>query len=383
MIPWRLLSRCFDLSRWTATLIRLGVLLGVIDGGPLVLGADAPLVLERQTVSADIPVHKVAEYKMSEPRFAPAAAVVGDFIYIIGGSSSGGLSDTIERFDIRTHQSKIVGHLHVARLWHAAITVGDWIYVIGGMSAQTMNPVGLPANEVSTGQSLDNSDRLRALQRQETFSDPAASAMSLALESSVEVFHPDSGKVTAGRTMPQARAQFGCVVWNSEIYVIGGRSVYGDRPAHSNRVEIYNVASGQWREGVPMPAPMTTASVVVDGGFLVVAGGYDSTRTHAEVYIFNPRTDGWSSIPPLCQESSAHSLVFFRHYLLLFGSYDHPDELLAYDLKTKNSEVFTLQYTPARHTAAVVHSNRIYVCGGKPFKAANALDIVQVFAGKE
>jgi hypothetical protein len=49
----------------------------------------------------------------------------------------------------------------------------------------------------------------------------------------------------------------------------------------------------------------------------------------------------------------------------LFGDYGSPERLLAYNLKTRESETFTLRYTAARDTAVVAAGGRMYVIGGK------------------
>jgi len=69
-----------------------------------------------------------------------------------------------------------------------------------------------------------------------------------------------------------------------------------------------------------------------------------------------------------------------RHHLFLFGDYDSPERLLAYNLKTRQSETFTLGYTAARHTAAVVADGQIYVIGGRVDRATDPIRAIQVFA---
>jgi hypothetical protein len=182
--------------------------------------------------------------------------------------------------------------------------------------------------------------------------------------------------------MPQARAQFACVKYGQKIYVIGGRIPHPNPSmrACTNTMAVFDLVTGMWSEGVPMPTPRETVGAVVDGGFIVVSGGYDLTKSRDEVEVFNPRANTWRTIAKLCQPSSSHSLVFLDHYLFLFGSYDSPGELIAYDLMAKRSETFTLQYKPARHTAAVVHEGKIYVIGGKVSRVSGALNYIQVFA---
>src|SRR5688572_22187256 len=64
-------------------------------------------VLPEVKVSGDVPLVKIGELKMRERRLAPAAAVHGDFIYIVAGSGADtGPLDSIERLNVRTGDSE-------------------------------------------------------------------------------------------------------------------------------------------------------------------------------------------------------------------------------------------------------------------------------------
>ncbi len=127
-----------------------------------------------------------------------------------------------------------------------------------------------------------------------------------------------------------------------------------------------------------MPIPAEASAAVVDG-FIVVAGGYDGYRSYDDVMVFSPAFKGWRRLAPLHQTSSAHAMIYLGQHLFLFGSYERPHELIAYDLKRKTSEAFTLGYDMARHAAAVVLGEKIYVVGGKAFAESAPDDYVQVF----
>jgi len=81
----------------------------------------------------------------------------------------------------------------------------------------------------------------------------------------------------------------------------------------------------------------------------------------------------------LVRPRSAQSLAFIGRHLFMFGDYDNPDELMVYDLLNRSSEIFTLGYKAARHTAVAVHGDRLFVVGGKEERSSPALDYVQVY----
>lgn len=387
-----------------ATILEAGAGLILLLALPAKLAAEdastaTPARLPAVVVPARVPIVKVGEFKMMNDRYAPAAAAVDHHVYIFGGSDSDGqLIDSIERFDVRTGKSEAVGHLKKGRIYHAAVTVGAKIYILGGGRLQSAGAgeFDVQRKVVSDPTRINgNPDHEAAFENlriaeidavdRRTFDaggSPLATAgnASLILESAVEVFDPATNTVSAAGAMPEARAQFACVSYGGMIYVIGGRTPRPSVKSCTNRVEVYDAASRRWSTGVPMPTPRLTSGTVVTSGFIVVAGGYNFDRKTEEVDVFNTRTGQWTTIAPLCRPTSAHSVVFFDHFLFLFGDYDSPEELLAYDLVTKRSEVFTLGYTPARHAAAVVCDDGIYIIGGTAAVHGAALNSIQVFA---
>ena len=363
---------------------------------PVQPGDDAPKILPRVEVTAVVPLVKVADYRMREARFAPAAVADGDFIYIIGGSNSGNATlDSIERFNVRTGVSENFAKLNIGRLWHCAVVAGGKIYVLGGKSVQ-LRPAGSPGGaEFDVRRPYLNNpdarpyfeptaeDRFRAIRKQELHggdpTDPVQNMAGLELEGSMEVVDLATRKVSRGADLPEARAAFACVEFSGKIYAIGGQVARGSTLARSGAMAVFDLATGKWSHGAPMPTPRESAAVWVDGGFIIVPGGYNGRVALDVVDVFNPRQGTWRSLPPLCRPMSAHSLVFLGHYLFLFGNYASPEELVAYDLFSKESASFTLEYKSARHTAAVVREGKIYVIGGKVYRSSEALDYIQVF----
>jgi hypothetical protein len=344
---------------------------------------EPPVVLPKVTVTAQVPLVKVAEFRMREHRYAPAAVTDGRYIYIIGGhDDKGNVLDTVERFDPRTGVSEDFAKLHKARFWHQAVWHQGKIYVLGGsmmdskVSSQMSPPPpfidDLRASPTARAQTrIDDREELERISAMEH----------LASGVSMEIIDLATRQVTPGPAMPDPRSQFGCVTLGGELYVIGGRKPRAQGFSWSNTVPIYSMATGQWRNGLPMPTPRgATQGAVVAGPFIVVPGGFNGQRVLDNVEAFNPRENAWIILPPLCRDSSAHAVVFMGNYLFLFGNYEAPGELIAYDLRTKKSEAFTLQYTPARNAAAVVLDGKIYVIGGRAYKYTEELDCIQVFA---
>lgn len=331
-----------------------------------------PTVLPKLTVGAEVPLLKVAEHRMREPRFATAAVAHRGAIYIISGLNTlGAASPTIERFDVATGRTEIVAHLRIARLWHRTVVVADKIYILGGSSFEGTSASASP----SVDRSLPPAGQSNAPV-------PALSLVTahLDLEPTVEIFDPLTRAVSAGPKMPDARNQFGCVPLDGALYVFGGVHRHRGQQSYTNTTLVLDLAKNQWRDGPPMPQSRAGDATLVDGGFVIVPGGYNGRRAITDVDVFNPRNQTWNTISPLTQGMSAHATAFLGSYLFLFGNYDTPEQLLAYNLKTKQSETFTLGYTAARHAAVVVHDRLIYVIGGREHVDSEPLNLIQVFA---
>ncbi len=304
---------------------------------PVAVGAEASLV-------------KVAEFRMREPRFGAAAVAQGDYLYIVGGSNAGSwVLDSIERMDCRTGASEPFARLERGRIWHRVVQVGRTLYVLGG---ETVTPD-------ASGQPTQRPD------------------------DSVEIIDLSTGRIARGPALPEPMRSFGCVLVEGRIHLFGGLVQTGASAGRSDRTWIFDLKTGRWSRGEPMPTPREADAVLVDGPEVVVPGGYNGVEALAVVEGFNPRDGLWRTLPPLCRPASAHALAHLGHHLLLFGHYDDPGQCLAYDLRTGQSEPLALRFTGMRHSAAVVHGGRIYVIGGRAHELGEPQDLVQVFALRE
>lgn len=355
------------------------LLVGVVApiAGPLFGGDSSSVVkLPEVSVSTWVPVKKVGEYALLEPRFGPAAAVVDGKIYVFGGMNGvDAISNTIECFDPATKSSSIVGRMKRERCFHQVAVVGSKCFIFGGY----------------------NGTKLR---------EPMRWMMPFEVEASVEIFDTKDGSLVWGPEMPEPRVMFGCVSDGKKIYVVGGdvrvttldssiKRPVADRffrlKDRVNVIKEYrsmsatrsmaalDLQSMAWEPMPPMPTYRECSAAWVPGSSIVVLGGYDGHSARREVESFDTRTKTWHVQPILSERVSANSLVYCGSHLLSFGDYDSPGTITAYDLETKTSEKLELRYTPARHGAVVASEGRIFVIGGKRYANSACLAIVQVF----
>lgn len=342
--------------------------------------------LPAMKVAANTPLVKVAEYKMLEPRAATAVVARGDYLYVVSGMNSRNApSYTVERFDTRSGKSEIFAKLRNPRLWHRAVLVGDKLYVLGGAEIDEISSSDLAATAgtmraVARSKSglggLDDGRDINTIDRASNIG-----RARLAWIDSVEIINLTTGKVSAGPDMRTPRGQFVAVATGDRILAMGGNDSAENRTSLTNGIDVLDLKTNKWSRGGAMGTGARNGDgVLVEGGFVVVAGGYNGRLPQSDVTAYNVRTQAWNAVAPLCRPASAHATVFLGHYLFLFGDYAKPEEFLAYDLKTKQSETFTGGFAPTCFAAAVAgEDGRIYVVGGQANQYSKPMDLVQVF----
>ncbi|CAA6666286.1 unnamed protein product [Spirodela intermedia] len=108
-----------------------------------------------------------------------------------------------------------------------------------------------------------------------------------------------------------------------ELVVLGGWD-----PATwiaTNKVFIYDLASGVWRVGSRMPGPRRSffaCAAAPDGRTVYIAGGHDEEKNSLRSAIaYNVETDSWSPLPDMSTERDECGGVFRRGTFLVVGGY--------------------------------------------------------------
>lgn len=283
------------------------------------------------------PIVKVeVPLRLHVARYGAALVADGRYIYVVGGANTHGQSiGEIERLDLERNTSEIVARLAIPRRNHAVAISNGQLYVVGGYRGSSIRS-------------------------------------SRVFEDSMEIVDLASGTSRFGPPLPTAKANFGCVAIGSRLYVFGGAKVRNGHIVDTNSVEVFDLNQNRWSVGMTMPTARECAATVVTG-FAIVAGGTRSRRELRDVEVYIPTENIWRILPPLHRATSTTSATLADHYLLLFGETD----LIAYDLKTKRSEPYALDYQATRGSTAIAHNGRIYVVGGQTSGELN-LDDFQV-----
>ncbi len=208
---------------------------------------------------------------------APAAAVIGRRIYVIGGfkTTTNVPSSDVLVYDIDSHTWSDAAPLAEPRGGHAATVLDGRIHIIGG------------GNSRST---LGNHSEY----------DPATNRWS------------ERAPLSRSKGSPAA------VAFNGKLYSIGGRSGPGD----FGDVEIYDPRTDSWSTG-PSIEPRGTAGAAVYCGTIYVFGGESQAKksTLDEVLRLNPTTNRWEHAAPMrAPRNYARAVVFHGAVWLIGGN---------------------------------------------------------------
>jgi N-acetylneuraminic acid mutarotase len=127
----------------------------------------------------------------------------------------------------------------------------------------------------------------------------------------VEEFDPVNSTWATKKPMPTGRFGVESVVWNDEIYVIGGR----DGNMVLSTVEKYNSATDTWTTLRSMPTGRWFPMIEVVDGKIFVIGGIsgtgDNRKTLATVEVYSIKDDTWSSLPdaPFSRQNGASAVM--------------------------------------------------------------------------
>jgi len=178
------------------------------------------------------------------PRVDPAAAVIGNVLYVAGGRNGSVYVATHESFDPGAATNgawTIRASMPTARTAPAGAALDGKFYVVGGQ---------LVGGSFATH---------------------------------VEMYDPATNAWTARAAMPTARADLVLLAHNGRLYAIGGNN-----GAPLGVVEEYNPATNTWRTLSAMPTPRIAARGAVVNGKLYVIGGYNASTALGTVEAFTP-----------------------------------------------------------------------------------------------
>jgi N-acetylneuraminic acid mutarotase len=193
---------------------------------------------------------------LPQPLLAPAAAAIGDELFVAGGA------------DMEINPETVTG------VWRASLKPGWW----------GSTPIPEPVEEVAAG---IVGNRLVVVGGG---------------SSSTQIFDVSGSYWMAEmrRTAPRPLVGHGhaAEVLGDSLYLLGGID------AGAGRMQVYDVRSNVWTVGPELPFQAGgSASALIDGK-IYVGGGTDGSSVLAEAAVYDPATETWSSIAPMPEPTS-------------------------------------------------------------------------------
>lgn len=253
------------------------------------------------------------------------SVVLNDEIYLIGGQSTNNHFYTeTYKYNSTTDSWLQLANIPTGRINFIAATIEETIYTIGGdpflnkneafnnSTWQTKAPMPTGRQHIAGCELNGIIYVLGGLESWDIISDK------------VEAYNPATNSWTSPTTLPIPKHNIITASYNDEIFVIGGEIRNGtDIWPISQTLEIYNVNSKEWRKGGYLPEHICQGKAIVYNNEIYVIGGwtydtnFDFIVTNS-VWIYNPETNKWrtSTNTPLQISSCGTTIVGNNIYLM-------------------------------------------------------------------
>lgn len=162
----------------------------------------------------------------------------------------------------------------------------------------------------------------------------------------------------------------------SKIYVFGGWTTEA-----TNYTQIYDVATGTWSTGTPVPANLAYGMAAASSsGIHLMGGSTNPSNKFTSHYIYSPQTDSWSTRASLPQGLDGGAAMTWEGRLYVFGG-NHGGAAvsataLVYDPQTDQWSTLQDMPTARLSPAGALYAGAMVVSGGW---ASDGLQVVESF----
>lgn len=172
---------------------------------------------------------------------------------------------------------------------------------------------------------------------------------------------------TSGPVIPLGRTEVAGAFWDGKIAVAGG---FPNPDQAVDRLDLFDVASGTWSVGPPLPHQYDHSSLAELGGRLYVVGGYTGGLSNPtnEVWSLGPGEQAWTDEPDLATRRGALATGAASGKLVAVGGVDESGNVLS------STEIFTpgagwspgpKLSMPREHLAAAGAGDKVYAIAGR------------------
>jgi N-acetylneuraminic acid mutarotase len=260
---------------------------------------------------------------MPTPRDEPAAVVIENKIYVVGGrDASTFATDKVEVYDAKSNTWSEAKELPIALDHIGVASYHGKLYVVGGLTRD------------------------------------------FRVSNALFIYDSHTNEWVHGKYMPTARGSVTAQFVDGILYAVGG---WNGKPLRIN--EAYDPATDTWISKAPMPTARDHhASGVINGKMYVIGGRQGSLWTNVNVNEeYDPEKDEWSTKAPMPSYRGGITAVHLSDSIYVFGgenpvrTFDNNEQYIP----SLDKWIIRENIPTARHglTSAAVDGN-IYIIGG-------------------
>ncbi|KAK9878141.1 hypothetical protein WA026_017337 [Henosepilachna vigintioctopunctata] len=236
---------------------------------------------------------RVEEVDPTGPRAYHGTAVVGYYIYVIGGFDGMDYFNSCRCFDAVTKVWKEIAPMHVRRCYVSTAVLRSKIYAMGGYDGH---------HRQNTSEKYDNTTNQWSLIAPMNMQRSDASACTLndkiyitggfngqECMHSAEVYDPDTNQWTLINPMRSRRSGVSCIAYHGHVYVIGGFNGI----SRMCSCEKYNPQSNSWSPIPDMYNPRSNFAIEVIDDMIFAIGGFNGVTTIYHVECYDEKTNEW------------------------------------------------------------------------------------------
>lgn len=183
----------------------------------------------------------------------------------------------------------------------------------------------------------------------------------------LEVYDVPSDVWAAAPDMPEGRHHPGVAAAGGRLFVIGGYEPGTFPGTASADVFIFDPEAQQWTTGAPMPAPRAAHVSVVVGGLIYSIGGVRNGTASGANEVYDPEADSWTALAPMptAREHLAAAVIGGRIFVVGGRAPDNVSTLEAYTPSTDTWEELAAMPTARGGLAGAAINGRLYAFGGE------------------
>jgi DNA-binding CsgD family transcriptional regulator/N-acetylneuraminic acid mutarotase len=275
---------------------------------------------------------------LPEGRAGMAAVAYENQVYLFGGETENGITNTSLRYDNGSNDWQSIATKPTQVRDIQAVMIGERIFIPGGW----------------TGTSSSRS---------------------------LEVYDLRTDTWETAAPLPEARSGYALTALEGRIYLFGG----WDGTQVTDDIYVYDPLEDQWSEMNPMKIARAYLKAINVDNKIYIFGGWDGrqTLTNSDLYIparDKPGDQAWVALGPIPEGACRFSLANVSGYIILIGVQDtscqpgqasgtlpKATETYYFSYQVQTNEWFSIEPSPKRigsDSAIVAIENKIFSFGG-------------------